>query len=158
MPAPNIAPAYLQDLAAVQGSNASTDYFRYQNEIDKQKREMEAEKRRRGSFGQRMLRGAGGAIKGGLMGAMTGNPYAAAGAAAAGFAGGALDDGSGQMNVGTAIGQSIPLAAMVAGRGASYLSSGSTAPGFSSADVANEFAMGNLKPSDLQMLRSQGYI
>jgi hypothetical protein len=101
------------------------DYSRYQNEIARQKAEMEAEKRRRGSFGQRALRGLGGALKGGLMGAMTMNPYIAAGGAAAGFAGGALDDGSGGQNAGTMIGQSIPLAAMAASRGSSYLSSGS---------------------------------
>lgn len=118
MPAANIAPSYLQDLAATQGQNQSAEYFRYQNEIARQKREMEDEKRRRGSFGQRMLRGVGGAVKGGLMGAMTGNPYAAIGMAGAGFAGGALDDGSGQQNVGNTIGQTLPLASMMAG---SYL-------------------------------------
>lgn len=157
MPAQNIAPSYLQGLAAVQGSNQSADYFRYQREIEKQKQEMEAEKRRRGSFGQRMIRGVGGALKGGLMGAMSGNPFVALGAAGAGFAGGALDDGSGQQNVGTAIGQSVPMAAMLAGRGSSYLQGGSGS-GFSSADVANEYAMGNLTPEDLQMLRVQGRI
>ncbi len=42
MPAANIAPAYLQDLAATQGANSSTDYFRVQNEIARQKAEREA--------------------------------------------------------------------------------------------------------------------
>lgn len=116
MPLANPAPAYLQDLASVQGGNASTDYFRYQNEVEKQKREREAEMRKRGSFGQRMVRGLGGALKGGLMGAMTMNPYAAAGGAAAGFAGGALDDGSGQQNIGNTIGQVLPMAAMAGAR------------------------------------------
>lgn len=155
MPAANIAPSYLQDLAAVQGQNRATDYLRYQEEIAKQKAEMEAEKRRRASFGQRMLRGVGGAVKGGLMGAMTGNPYAAIGMAGAGFAGGALDDGSGQQNVGNTIGQALPLASMMAG---SYLKGSAGGPGFTSADVANEAQMGNLNAADLRMLRAQGYI
>lgn len=165
MAAKNIAPSYLQDLAATQGANQATDYLRVQDEIARQKREMEEEKRKRGSFGQRALRGLGGAVKGGLMGAMTGNPFVAAGGAAAGFAGGALDDGSGQQNVGNTIGQALPLAAMVAGRGASYLQSspGATPPaafnGGSGEAALNSYGFDatQIPPAELARLRAQGF-
>jgi hypothetical protein len=42
MPTPNIAPAYLQGLAATQGGNDATNYFRVQDEIARQKAEREA--------------------------------------------------------------------------------------------------------------------
>lgn len=115
------SPAYLQNLVGLEGSNEATDYLRYQNEIARQRAELEARRRHNASFGQRAIRGLGGALKGGLMGAMTGNPYVAAGAAAAGFAGGALDDGNG--GTGAQIGQNIgALGAMGSMAAGKYLS------------------------------------
>jgi hypothetical protein len=150
-------PAYLADYVGLSSTNQATDYNRMREEIEKQKRELEEEKRKRGSFGARMLRGVGGAIPAAAMGFMVGGPVGAGIGAGAGFAGGALNDGSGQQNAGTMISQSIPLAAMAASKGGSYLSN-SGGQGFSSADVANEYGMGNLTPEDLRMLRAQGRI
>ncbi len=162
----SIAPAYLQGLTSVSASNQATERRRVMEELARQKQEMEAAKRHAGSFGQRMLRGVGGALKGGLMGAMSGNPYVAAGSAAAGFAGGALDDGSGQQNVGTTIGQSVPMAAMLAGRGSSYLTqsgSGPTPPpsfnGASGEAALNSYGFdaSQIPPDELARLRAQGF-
>lgn len=128
MPAPNIAPAYLQDLAQTQGQNQAADYLRYQQEIDRQRHELEARRRHNASLGQRTIRGIGGALKGGAMGAMSGNPFVALGAAGAGFAGGAIDDGNG--GTGAQIGQNIgalgAMASMAAGK---YLGGGATPSG-----------------------------
>src|SRR5882757_7106604 len=88
MASTNIAPAYMQDLAQTEGANQATDYRRYMDEIQRQRQELIARRHHNSSLGQRAIRGLGGALKGGLMGAMTGNPIAAAGGAAAGFGGG----------------------------------------------------------------------
>jgi hypothetical protein len=148
------SPAYLQNAVGLEGSNQATDYLRYQDEIAKQRAQLEARRRHNSSFGQRAVRGLGGALKGGLMGAMTMNPWAAAGGAAAGFAGGALDDGNG--GAGATIGQNIgalgAMGSMAAGR---YLGGGDS-PGFSQGDVNSEFNLGNLNDEDLRMLRAQG--
>lgn len=92
------SPAYLQDLVGMEAQNQSTDYLRYQDEINKQKAEMEARRRKENSFGNRLKRGftqaIPGMISGAAMGLMRGGPGGAlAGAgigAGAGLIGGAI--------------------------------------------------------------------
>jgi hypothetical protein len=86
------------------------------------------------------------------MGAMTMNPWAAAGGAAAGFAGGALDDGNG--GAGATIGQNIgalgAMGSMAAGR---YLGGGAASPGAESmngASYGQSAGMGSLSEDDYQ--------
>lgn len=146
MPAANIAPAYLQGLASMAGQNQATDYFRYQDEIAKQKAELEARRRHNSSLGQRMLRGLGGALKGGAMGAMSGNPFVALGAAGAGFAGGAIDSGNGDASgtIGQNVGSLGAMASMAAGR---YLGGSPAAPslyGDGGAARSGELALGSV--------------
>lgn len=146
MPAPNVAPAYLRDLASAQGQNQATDYLRYQAEIDRQRHELEARRRHNSSLGQRMLRGLGGALKGGAMGAMSGNPFVALGAAGAGFAGGAIDSGNGDASsqIGQSVGSLGAMASMAAGR---YLGGSPAAPslnGDGGAARSGELALGSV--------------
>jgi hypothetical protein len=154
------SPAYLQNLVGMEAQNQSTDYLRYQDEIAKQKAELEAQRKKEGSFGNRLKRGLTsaipGAIAGGLSGLVKGGPMGAlAGAgigAGAGIAGGMIGGAAGN--------SAASLAALGGSAIGSYMGSGTPGPGqgFTSADVANEYGMGNLKPEDLQMLRAQGYI
>lgn len=115
------SPAYLQDLVGMEASNQATDYLRYQSEIAKQKAEMEARKRKEGSFGNRMKNGLTKAIPGALTGAATGliagGPVGMAAGlgigAGTGFVGGAL---------GGAAGNSVAaLGAMAGGAAGKYL-------------------------------------
>lgn len=103
----SIAPAYLQNLASVEGSNEATNYQRVRDEIEKQRREAEEAKRKAGSFGARLGRGLtkglGGALTGAATGFMAGGPAGALAGAGigggAGFLGGAADSGSGNPNI-----------------------------------------------------------
>lgn len=113
----------MQDIASTQGANKFADYQRAQNEIEQQRRELEEKQRKENSFWSRMKRGAVGAIPGLVAGAMTGNPMAAAGGAAAGFAGGALAP------AGTNTAALGVMAAGMANKGSSYLSNPSVPAG-----------------------------
>lgn len=128
------SPSYLQDLVSMQGQNQATDYLRYQEEIAKQKAELEAQRRKEGSFGNRLKRGLvqaiPGALSGALMGGLRGGPMGAlAGAgigAGAGLAGGAIGGSAGN--------STAALAAMGGAAAGSYLGS-PTSTGFTPADV-----------------------
>lgn len=141
----------MQETVKTQGFNQANEYERTQAEIEKQRRELEEQKKKEGSFLSRMKRGAVGAIPGAIAGAMTGNPIAIAGGAAAGFAGGALSS-PGTNTAGLGV-----MAAGMANKGSSYLSSG---PQAATVAPATPFSGGNVQPdmSELQSAFASGAI
>jgi len=107
-----------------------------------------------------LAKGAMGAVSGAISG-IAGGPAGIAAGAGAGLAGGfggealnhaAFKDQNGALgNAGAALGA-------LGGRAAGSYLGGGPGPGFTSGDVANEAAMGNLNQDDLRMLRAQGLI
>lgn len=105
----------MQNIASTAGANKFADYQRAQDEIEKQRRELEAKQKRENSFWHRAGRGAIGAIPG-LIAGIPGGPAGMAAGAGAGFAAGALaPQGTNAAALGV-------MAAGMANKGSSYLS------------------------------------
>lgn len=151
------SPAYLQDLVGMEAQNQSTDYLRYQDEINKQKSEMEARRRKENSFGSRLSRGLTQAIPGMISGAATGLMR---GGAVGALAGAGIGAGTGFIGgaIGGPMGNNTASLAALGGSAIGRYMGGSGGSGFTPTDVANEFGLGNLTQQDLEMLRAQGKI
>lgn len=158
------SPAYLQNLVSLEGSNQNIDYMRAQNELAKEKSDALLAKKKAGSFGARLGRGLTKGLVGGATGALTGliasgfNPAGALAGAGIGFGAGAIGGAADNGTSPNAVSSAMPALAALGSAATGRYMGNSAGTNFTASDVANEYALDNLTPEDIRMLRMQGRI